>query len=610
MKNELAIEDLFEGEDDALGRELFGALAGLRPEPADFREGVAQRIQAGGEVAPEEGDEAPLEDEVSVSGFARRAAAFLPPTILPQGLVKVGTGGALAGKFSLKFLPGILALPVISLVMIALSLGVGVRAVLSPSARVQYQSQREARYEVAAWWRRFWLPVGIMGAAGFYLLFEMPGEALVILLSVSTLAFLGIFGALARAGLANRREVGRQAGTALSWLLGLTLQFVMQPKLFGLPLETSFLVPMVIGGAAATCLILAHWGEPVRFKGVRMSLAFVFLGGVGVLSFVGPLRVRTPDFDDLNTWLATSADVDRLSDIALVVHNLEAAGIHSLDLSAVRRGVRARLDDHTGRIVITSIDVPVMAELGLLDEADYPRFRNERQVRKLLDPAGPESFRPAWALSLFVHDRLDPFTPTERAVLTDKVIASLDPEDDYTNAQDLAEAAWLLESLGAGAELARLEPIVDEVLQATWTQTVDGRKGTFVSNRSRIERDTEGHPSQDHLSSSWSSKAEAGTWLMQRFGVPAGIDLAALEAYLTEEASVSFGLELDEREAAAAAARLLLRRLPEWPAAEEAARKGLSEWLFDQRVLMAALLLASFAVLLTLLAPKSPQPLK
>ena len=327
MNHELKIDDLFEGEDDTLGRGLFDALGQLRPEPDAFQRGVQQRIEAG-----------ETRVEARVPDFVRRAAAVLPPVLLPKGFAKLGLGGAAASKAGSKFLPGIMAFPVISVLMVFVTLGLGVRRVFLGTANSQRQNERAAKHDTAEWWRRHWLPAVALFGFSLFLLFEAPSEALTLLFTISTLAFLGIFASLARAGFATRCEVGRRAASALFWMAGLSVQLSFQPNSAGLRAPAFWLVPGILLAGTSICLGLASRSTPVD----RTKLKRFFAAMLALAAFFFALRLDTLSQSEgtvakLEAWLEETTDTSQVQQTAQIVANLRAAGLQVPDLANLRK---------------------------------------------------------------------------------------------------------------------------------------------------------------------------------------------------------------------------------------------------------------------------------
>ena len=642
------MEDLFEGEDDLLGCELFEALAPLRPDPEEFRRAIAARIRedgAGDRSADPTAD--PTEDpaadpaEISatnrsddrserlapdaanpqkrdlrttgISSFARRAAAFIPPVLLPKSLAKLGLGGALAGKASFKFLPGLLAFPVISLLMIFVTLGLGLRTLFHSKELVESQAPHEAQHAIAKWWQRYWIPVFVVILLSAWVNAIMPNDGLVLFYMLSTLALLGLFAKLSNAGLTTRREVGRLAAGAILWVLGLSFQFEFGPRNELGGHFAMMILPSILIVAALTCWDLAKGRPQSVFRLVRRTvLTLTVLSGVLYAFWLWAPGKMTADSRDIRRWIETRAETDRIRDIALALANLEAAGQGPFDLTHLKSKVRKRLDAEYAAQSFNPLNAPAMIRLGFFEERDFERLRDESRIQHLLKliPGYKQSlFLDLGASEPYLLARLHfkPFTAEQRAVLSKKILANLEPEDRYTSPEDMRRAALMLEAIGSSEQLRSMEAAVRQVLLATFSPTAEGSKACFVPFRESIARDEDGQPTQSKLTFISVRSTATAVWLMKRFGVPSEVDLTALDAYLADESVYWAGLGISPYTAEAVSSRALLHTLPGWKQSRPEPATSWIESLISMRGLLAAILLAGFAVTLTLRARPEPE---
>jgi hypothetical protein len=621
MKDTLHIEDELEGERGELTDELFEALGELRPDADEFRQGVQERIDAAGLS----GSAGRVHSMASVPSFARRAAAFLPPVLLPKSIAKLGLGTPVASKLGAKWVPGVVLFPAISILMICFTLLLGLRLVLTQSSGPQRQDEREARAETGAWWRRFGIPVLLLLGASVWLMFEVPGDAFTLLITISTVAFLGVYASLSRAGLATRREVGARAGAAMFWLVGLSMSLATSSRGIGISLWGGWLVPLVLVIGGSLCLYL---GEPEGKKRKGLGLLpvaaalggimlgprrFLVMGGLAVCAIVGfqfiPQGKTEATPEDVRAWLATYADGSRVQYLDQTVTNFLAAAEAPLDLESLGRAARERLDRELELGTFNDLYMSAFASLGFLEDQDYERFVDQRDIDKLLSSArirgGGEHVVPA----ILAHLRFESFTPEERNLIADKAIATLDPANQYANIDEVQWIVRLLDSLDLSDRLHELAPAVDEVLQATWCRTVNGEAAAFSTYRGNIERDEDGEPTETRLTSVWGPATSTSVWLMSRLGFPewmSASDIGALDAYLSDTAHYYVTGEIRFDHAEAVSARLLLHTTKAWAEtqAELESDRSLPHDLFRLRAVIAAVLLAAFSVILTWHAPK------
>ncbi|MDF1839259.1 MAG: hypothetical protein P1V35_15430 [Planctomycetota bacterium] len=189
--------------DDALGQAIGEAMGPERTDGDEFAAGIQERIDAeAGRMS-------------NLSGFARAAAAFVPPILLPKAMLQGGSvlGGATLKGSGWKAAPGFAAFPALVLVMLTFSLALLVqRMVVRGPQRFE---RSEAQKEVITWWKRFFVPVGLVLIGLIWWGTHAPIDAVIMFVLLSMVSLVGILGSLARAGLATRREVGVRAGSFL-----------------------------------------------------------------------------------------------------------------------------------------------------------------------------------------------------------------------------------------------------------------------------------------------------------------------------------------------------------------------------------------------------------
>ena len=623
MKDTLHIKDKFEGEQDELGHKLFEAFEDLRPEAGEFRKGVQDRIDAAS-LEGSSGSAGKMHSLRNVPSFARRAAAFFPPVLLPKSIAKFGVGAPVATKMGAKLIPGVVLFPAISILMICFTLIIGLRMVFTRPSGPQRQDEREARADTSAWWRRFWIPVLLMVGALIWLMFEVPGDAFTLLITISTVAFLGVYASLSRAGLATRREVGTRAGAAMFWLVGLSIQLATPQRSIGISIWGGWLVPLVLVIGGSLCLYLGKAGGGRKGIGVLPVAGalgdlilgprrYLLMGGLAWCAIVGfqfiPLSQQEATPEAVRAWLSTYEDGSRVEDLDQTVTNFLAAAEAPFDLRALGRAGRERLDREFESGIFNSLYASAFARLGFLEDEDYRHFVDQRVIDKLLSPTRMSRNGEHLMPEILAHLRFDSFTPEERNLIADKAIATLDPTNQYANAEHLQWIVHLLDALELSGRLDELAPALDEVLQATWCRTVNGEEAAFSSYRDNIERDENGGSSETRLTFIWGHATSISVWLMSRFGFPewmSASDLGALDAYLSDKSHYYPGSGISPFEAETASARTLLHTTKAWAEAQAEVERGrsLPHTLFRLRAVIAAVLLAAFSVFLTWRAPE------
>ena len=610
MKSTLHIEDKFEGEQDELGHELFEALEGLRPEAGEFCQGVQERIAAAGlEGLP--GSAGKVHSMSSVPSFARRAAAFFPPVLLPKSIAKLGLGAPVASKMGAKLVPGVILFPAISILMICFTLLLGLRMVLARPSGPQRQNHREARADTSAWWRRFWIPVLVVMGASIWLMFEVPGDAFTLLITISTVAFLGMHASLAHAGLATRREVGARAGSAMFFLTALAMQIPTSRRPFGAFIPEGWLVPLILVIGGTVCL---YWSKTKQGALASYGPRRILVGG-GIMSLMivalqfSPLTKTEATPEDVRVWLATYSDGSRVEDLDQTVTNFLAAAEAPFDLQTLGRVARERLDREFAQGDFNTLYAPAFARLGFLEDQDYRQLVDQQAIDKLLS-SKPMSRRDEHVVSaILAHLRFDSFTLEERNLIADKAMATLDPANLFGNAEHVQWIVHLLDTLDLSERLDELAPAVDEVLQATWCRTVHGEEAAFSTYRDHIERDESGESVEKRLTFVWGHATSTSVWLMSRFGFPGWMsasDIGALDVYLSDKSHYYPRSGISPYDAETASARALLHTTKAWAEAQAEVERGRSllDNLFRLRVVIAAVLLVAFSVLLTWRAPE------
>ncbi|MDP6780021.1 MAG: hypothetical protein QGI83_24920, partial [Candidatus Latescibacteria bacterium] len=512
----------------------------------------------------------------------------------------------------------------ISILMICFTLLLGLRLVLARPSGPQRQDEREARADTSAWWRRFWIPVFLVAGASIWLMFEVPGDAVTLLITISTVAFLGVYASLSRAGLATRREVGTRAGAAMFFLVGLSMQLATSHRSFGISIWGGWLVPLVLVIGGSLCLYLGKAGGGRKGIGVLPVAAtlggvilgprrYLLMGGLAVCAIVGfqfmPLGQKEATPEAVRAWLSTYEDGSRVEDLDQTVINFLAAAEAPLDLRALARAGRERLDRELEHGTFNSLYASAFARLGFLEDEDYRHFVDQRAIDKLLSPARMSRNGEHVMPEILAHLRFDSFTLEERNLIADKAMATLDPANQYANAEHLQWIVHLLDALDLPGRLDELAPAVDEILQATWCRTVNGEEAAFSTYRDNIERDESGESVEKRLTFVWGHATSTSVWLMSRFGFPewmSASDLGALDAYLSDKSHYYPRSGISPFEAETVSARALLHTTKAWAAvqAEVESSRSLFNNLFRLRAVIAAVLLAAFSVLLTWRAPE------
>ncbi len=609
MKKPLVIEDLIEGEGDQLSQDLFDGLGELRAGHDEFLRGVKQRIGEEAETSePMESDESKPQAILKLPVFVQRAAAFFPPILLPQGMIKIGL--PVGGKLSTKLLPGVLLLPAISAAMVLLTLALGLRAVLGGEKLGQRQNEVAARDDSKAWWRRYWLPSLVMMIGVVWMLFHAPADALTLLVSFSTLVFLGVYASLTRAGLASRQEVAKRAAVAMYWLMAISLQLSVPDTFGGHGLIGAWLVPLVLVFGGVVCWRLGKLGrrgrDPVAGRS-RAVMVVCFVAVVLALHF-GPTGKSPTSPEDVNQWLSSLDDTSQINQVELIASNMEAAGELSFDPKALRSAAKRRLDEEIPGRSFNLLYAAALMELGCFEEEHYRALVNPEAIERYTRSAVPMANNARHLLPVLMAElHLGSVSMEQREAIASRVIAAVDPDHKYAHAEDVFCAVRVLDVLGLSDRATELQPAADAILRATWVLEDDEEEGAFASFSIGLERDETGLARADRLTFVWGHATAESIWIMNRLGVPQWMsarDLGVLDAYL-ERTSRYYGFSgIDAYDAEPAAAQALMHALPEWKAAQAELEPTILGTFYDLRALLAAVLLAAFSIILTWMAPE------
>jgi hypothetical protein len=340
---------------------------------------------------------------------------------------------------------------------------------------------------------------------------------------------------------------------------------------------------------------------------------YLLMGGFAICAIVGlqfiPLGTQEATPEDVRSWMSTYEDGSRVEDLDQTVTNFLAAADAPFDLQTLGRVARERLDREFAQGDLNTLYASAFARLGFLEDQDYRHLVDQRAIDELLS-SKPMSRRGEHAVSaILAHLRFDSFTLEERKLIADKAMATLDPADQYANAEHVQWIVHLLDTLDLSERLDELAPAVDQVLQATWCRTVNGEEAAFSPYRDNIKRDESGESAETRLTFVWGHATSISVWLMSRFGFPGWMsasDIGALDAYLSYKSHYYSRSGISPYEAETASARALLHTTKAWAEVQAEVERGrsLPYNLFRLRAVIAAVLLAAFSVLLTWRAPE------
>lgn len=575
--------------DDALGQAIGDAMAPEHRGEKDFREGVQERLDAD------------AKKPFQVTALARSAAAFLPPVLLPKGLLKGGTvvGGLAAKKMGWKLIPGVIAFPAVVMIMLVVTFAMGLRRAVTSGP--QSLERRDAKDEIRAWWRRFFVPIAVSVLALFWFGQKAPVEATMLFVALSMASLVGIFGVLSRAGLASRREVGYRLG---SFLFGLVIyaqmvsvsrdvQYIGERWVSGLPVSLAL--------AATLCIVLGTRDDAGGREMRRAWITGVLGTGLAVgLLFVG-IRSRQPVTREQAVEYVEGG-FRELSDFRYEVQKLASTARHL----ALDGGVAPSLDvlqeelwswiDREPLFGMNPVFVLGVEDLGLLRPKDYEAL--ERSIRQYPSPSSFDAGRQA--IKIFTEIRGATLTDEDRDRLMDEVLDGSKGPGEPGALSDIYFRTRILDRIGRSEAIGDLSSQAEAVLLETWAPDVRLGSACFLFGATSKPDAWYGGQPFKNLTATWLQSTDHALRLMVRFGVPDGVDLRLLHSYLDFQSRIKGYTSTSGQYSHAAAMRSRLESLPEW---EQVAKFQIVFKLLDFRLFIAGLLLSTFCIFVTLRAP-------
>jgi len=600
---------------DALGQRLSSALGELRVDPKDFAAGVRERIGAAPEKELKLGETRPLEatqtPAPSWSTRVQRAAAFLPPLLLPKAVAKgAGLAGGLAAKqSSWKFLPGLLAFPALVLLMFATSFWIFLRQ--SVASGGQMSDEQEAKIETKAWWRRHFVPVLLCVLLFGYGFKFYPVEAILLLFGVSMFSLAGIFSTLAKAGLATRAEIARRSVSSLYLSVWIGISFLEELPVLMQGQELTYGVPLSLVAGALLCGAIGEdWSSS---KGRRLGLTAILWGlviGALMMGIRGVPRSTQVRSDQAREFLEGGfVNADSFEDQWLELMAARSHLLASQTAAPEMRTYRAELTRYLGRVAPNGSDgtspygLSDLALQGFLSPEELEGFGNPYVAARIFDEQAVSQANLRTSLNGVAMVPLDGISPDQRRLACERLL-DLAPEPGvYGSLEIILRLDDTFRHLGVDPRTLGMQERAREVLRRHWTGAPAAYVACFSSTAKSVERDAEGRAVENRVSSIWLDTSAAALHLLARYGFPEELDIAALQRYLRTQASPRW-LDFDVRNALAAAALAHLESLPEWQT--ELERRAQRSWLevfLHHRLFLGGLALALFFVLVTLRAP-------
>ena len=496
-------------------RELREALAGLRPEPEEFRAGVDRRVEAGRARREEQAREA------ARSPFVRAAAG-----VLPAGLLRTEVALSASVGFLWKLLALVFVMPATLLTMTFFGSWLAAASWGGPHD-VPSRAQEQA---LARWWRAHALEAGIVGVLLAVLLWTEPALAALALLLASSGLLLAALTRLRAAGFDSRARIARNAGFLLVHVLWFLVFLESSPfsRSLDLPYANAVYFLLCLGTVACLAVFLAArfaspWQALVRSSGLEayLLLTAVLLAPIAVV--LGINAVRSVRFDSPAERAASAlAALDTSQawlpwrDASRVLAWVRARGVEP-EVSALRARWQAEFESRPHAELLFA---------GLGSGWATPEEVERRlpvQVRSLLGGNGPFArgtlAAPALGIQILLRTGI---TSEQREALRQRLVESF-PTESAPGA--LEHAAWLLallEELEPGAS-APLAPDARKLLSDSWSK--HGWPGRHGFGEGAL---------------SWPPHARYAVEIMRWSGVPEEVDLELVAQELARAAKPVF----------------------------------------------------------------------
>jgi len=522
---------------------LRDALQGERPDPEAFLAGIRERLDARAATPPR-----------TLTPIPPRwhwAASLLPPGILPM----MAAGGSAGVKLSWKALPGLAALPGIAFLMVVASFFGGLRQLRRLDDKVAESKVEDAARVRHAWWTRHRRKAQL-GIAAIVVLafFGSPSAALFVILG-SMVALVLLVGALAREGYANRESVMRLCigvlyTNALCWWTAHDLLPRSELGPQGFEFAMVFVAGIVLCAFAGGRLSWARVKEwvlyPVRMKHPDrvtvvclrvLSFPVAMLAAIGLLAWFLylPLTLMRPAgtwsagrqaeaIEELSDWLRSRSDselaFEGASTVARGVAQLEPELAGTLCPPAFLDRLAADADG-----MFSLLHGDDFFALGWITTDPVPTEHLDAARRELLDEQGPLTWKPATMFaSISMLEKGEVSAETVEG-WCDRIVAGWEPRELPWLTIDLEYVRWL-EALACADALSAKGPELRALLRAYWRDGSSWGLSYFAYEPSVGSwSDLTDFPS---IRSMDVETTRAAISLMQRVGVPEGIDLSSL----------------------------------------------------------------------------------
>jgi len=562
-------------------RSLREALRSLRPEPDEFEAAVLEKLEE-------------RERRTALllrSPFLRQVAALLPPSLAPT------LPAAAAGKQILaKLAATALAMPVLLLAMVGVTFVASLRSLRRLDADEVGKSRRSRR--ATKWWGAH--PFAVLLGLTFVMLLVLTKHIDLLLASVilSMLVLTWALRRLSAAGLAGRSQVGGPCGSVL---IMLTMGVAPARQMLGIhqaELQALLVYALLLVGGLACSFLAIPAGGRARNGLSRTGLLLlsfpwlVVIFGLQIYArdpkTVGMTRAELVEY--VNTTVPEVGPSSEWRVLRETATWLARTGSEELDPTPARTAFREAFTrgEDLSNFVLSSA-----ADLGWIEDEDWDTVLDEGRTRRLLEGSGQIPFLDQMRAQLYGLVQTGALTKEQGYRLANRLVASWLEVDSQAKLPLLVEIVRDLDLIGRPERPSQLAPMARAALTEAW-MPAGGRR----------ESDAGGFAKYYLRSKEFADEEAAGAavLLMERFGVPEGIDLVRVHEYLRGQAerSVSRPVSTLDVEKALALARFERSFAAQLPA-ERA--PGLLDQILNWRLTIGVGLLVGLCLYATLQAP-------
>jgi hypothetical protein len=367
------------------------------------------------------------------------------------------------------------------------------------------------------------LAMTLVCVAGIWFGGSVLADAVLLTVVASTAVLAFGLARCARVGGLDRAAVATLAVAILEALMLVSLQWSVPGPLTH-DAEWNGALPWILGAGIA-CLL--------PFLTVRNRVLSAVVPGLVLLSTTVLPRRKLPAPDALAAVVATTAvDADRVDAWATLAHVATAARRAGADV-ALHPSVRTQVERAVaGETAAERFALTAAHQLGLVDEAAWRTVATRgllpfllQQLRRDKSPLRPQAFDAFLLPMLVATGGLDAAT---RDHLAERLVAGWPTTDTVFPLRDLVETVWWLDGLGRGDLVEARRDAIRTLLVAHQATGERPFRGGFAAHPQRLPQG-DVHSTRDAVR------------LMQRVGVPSGLDLVELRRFL-----VYHGSELGE----------------------------------------------------------------